>query len=102
VICVAPSAQDVLRPYLLRSADTYCFCPRDSEWKRLALRHESRRVPLHYGNRPGSNRKRKPKRRPGDRYDTNSYRRAIHGATELANRKRKEQEPRERCYRPDE
>ena len=43
---------------------------------------------LSHGNRPGSNRKRKPKRRPGDRYDTNSYRRAIHRAVELVNRQR--------------
>lgn len=91
VICIGPKAQDVLRPYLLRPAECYCFCPQESERKRLALRHEKRQVPLHYGNRPGTNCKRKPKRRPGERYDTNSYRRAIHRAVELANRKRKEQ-----------
>ncbi len=52
------------------------------------MRHEQRRTPLSCGNRPGTNRKRRPKRRPGNRYDTNSYRRAIHRAVELANRKR--------------
>ena len=91
VICVGPKAQDVLRPYLLRPAESYCFCPQESEHKRLAIRHENRRVPLSCGNRPGTNRKRRPKRRAGERYTTDTYRRAIHRAVELANRERKEQ-----------
>jgi len=62
--------------------------PAESERKRRAAMHERRRTPLSYGNRPGTNRKRKPKRRPGDRYDTNSYRRALHRAVQVANRKR--------------
>ena len=45
-ICIGPKGQDVLRPYLLRPEDAYCFSPRESERKRLALRHERRRVPL--------------------------------------------------------
>jgi len=36
------------------------------------------------GNRPGSNRKAKPKRTVGDQYTTGSYRRAIHRACDLA------------------
>jgi len=88
IICIGPKGQDVLRPYLLRPADSYCFSPIDSERKRLADRHARRRTPLSCGNRPGSNRKRRPKRRPRDRYDTNTYRRSIHRAVELANRNR--------------
>ena len=34
------------------------------------------------GNRPGTNRRRKPKHQPGDCYTTNSYRRAITRACE--------------------
>ena len=89
IICIGPKAQDVLRSYLLRPEECYCFSPKDSERKRLAGRHEKRKTPLSCGNRPGSNRKRRPKRRPRDRYDTNSYRRAIHRAVDLANRKRR-------------
>ena len=33
--------------------------------KRMAVVHESRTTPLHYGNRPGTNRKRSPKWKPG-------------------------------------
>jgi len=78
--------QDVcnLRPYLLRENESHCFCPRDSEKQRRAEQHARRRTPLAYGNRPGINRKRKPKRTAGERYTTASYRRAIHRACDLA------------------
>jgi len=93
LICISPKAQDILRPYLLREKDRYCFVPAESEKKRLALRHERRRTPLSCGNRPGTNRKRRPKREPGDRYTTGSYRRAIHRAVNLANRERNGDDP---------
>ena len=82
---------DGLRPYLLRDKSCYCFVPAESERKRLAALHERRRTPLSCGNRPGTNRRRRPKRKPGARYDTNTYRRAVHRAVELANRKWKEE-----------
>ncbi len=88
VICLGPKAQDVLQPYLLRDKTAYCFSPAESERCRLAQLHAQRRTPLSYGNRPGTNRRRKPKRQPGNRYDTNAYRRAIHRAVDTANRKR--------------
>jgi integrase len=84
-IFIGPKAQDVLRQYLLRSKDAYCFCPTDSERTRLTIRHAARRVPLGYGNPPGTNRvRRKPGRTPGNRYNTCSYRRAITRACEQA------------------
>ena len=58
VIFVGPQCQDILRKYLLRPDDAYCFSPEDSEKKRRAQQHEARRTPLSYGNRPGTNRKR--------------------------------------------
>ena len=87
-ICIGPQGQDVLRPYLLRDKTAYCFSPTESEQRRLALLHASRKTPLSYGNRPGTNRKRRPKKKPGDCYDTNAYRRAIHRAVDRANRER--------------
>jgi site-specific recombinase XerD len=83
-IPVGPKAQAVLLRYLARDPMAYCFDPRDSEEKRLSLLNERRVTPLGYGNRPGTNRKSKPKRTPGDRYTTASYRRAIHRACEFA------------------
>ena len=88
VICIGPKAQEVLQPYLSRDKTAYCFSPTESEQRRLALLHASRKTPLSYGNRPGTNRKRRPKKKPGDCYDTNAYRRAIHRAVDRANRER--------------
>jgi integrase len=84
LIFIGPKAQAILRPYLLRESETYCFSPAESERKRRTERSAARRVPLKYGNRPGTNRKAKPRRTPRDRYDSNSYRRAIHRACDKA------------------
>ena len=66
VIFIGPKAQDVLRPYLLRPDEAYCFAPAESEKQRLEARHVARKTPLAYGNTPGSNRKSRPKA-PGER-----------------------------------
>ncbi len=84
VIFIGPKGQDVLRPYLLRDKASYCFCPEESEKKRRQAAHERRMTPLSYGNAPGSNRSTQPVRPAGDQYTTDSYRRAIHRACELA------------------
>jgi site-specific recombinase XerD len=82
-IFIGPKGQEILRPFLLRDADAYCFSPREAEAKRNADRREQRETPMKPSQakrRPKKNRKRPP----GDRYTTNSYRRAIHRACELA------------------
>jgi integrase len=84
VIFIGPQAQDILRPYLLRPADSYCFSPAESERKRLAERHEQRVTPFSCGNRPGTNCKRRPKRTPGNRFTSASYARAISYACDKA------------------
>lgn len=84
IVFIGPRAQAVLRPYLLREKTSYCFTPQDSERKRRREQHENRQTPLQYGNRPGTNRKRKPKRTPGECYTKDSYRRAIQRACDLA------------------
>ncbi len=84
VVFIGPQAQDVLRPYLLRDKQTHCFSPAESEAKRLAEQHEKRKTPLSCGNRPGTNRKSRPKRTVGNCDDTNSYRKAIHRACDVA------------------
>ena len=83
-IPIGPKGQDILRPYLLREKESHCFRPVDSEKKRRAEQHASRTTPLSCGNRPGTNRRRKPKRTAGEQYTTDSYRRAIHRACDLA------------------
>jgi integrase len=83
-IFFGPRAQGILLPYLARDEKSYCFRPADSEAKRRAAQHSSRVTPLNSGNRPGSNRKQRPKRVPGDRYTASAYRRAIHRACDKA------------------
>ncbi|NLE37134.1 MAG: site-specific integrase, partial [Pirellulaceae bacterium] len=99
IICIGPKAQDVLRPYLLREKTAYCFSPVDSEKRRRAVAHANRKTPLAYGNRPGTNRRCKPKTRPSDRYDVDSYRRAIHRAVDKINRQREKQDDTQRLER---
>jgi integrase len=84
VICIGPKGQDVLRPYLLRDKQVYCFDPSEGERKRREAAHDARVTPVTYGNRPGTNRKAKPARKAGQRYTTASYRRAIHRAADKA------------------
>jgi len=90
VIFVGPKGQDVLRPYLLRDKTAYCFVPVESERKRNAIKRENRQSPMtpsQARRRP----KRHPKRAPGDRYTTGSYRRSIERAVDAINRKRREE-----------
>jgi len=84
VIVVGPKGHEILRPYLLRDKQAYCFDPAESERKRLASAHERRVTPASYGNRPGTNRLRHPKRKAGARYSTGSYGQAIGRGFELA------------------
>ncbi len=84
VIAIGPHGQDILRRYLARDHQDYCFAPRDSEAKRRAAMHARRVVPMSCGDRPGTNRKSDPKTAPGRRYSTDSYRRAIQRACDKA------------------
>jgi integrase len=83
VIFIGPKAQDVLRPYLLRPSESRCFSPTDSEKKRRQV-HERRVTPMSCGNKSGSSRKPKTKRKVGDMYTKDSYCRAIKRACDKA------------------
>lgn len=77
VVCLGPKAQNVLKPFLFRAADAYCFSPAEAEADRRRRIHAERRTPLSCGNRPGTNRRKRPRKQPGERYTTQSYGRAI-------------------------
>jgi integrase len=62
----------------------YVFSPAEAEAERREAMHLARTTPLHYGNRPGTNRKRRPKKQAGDVYDVAAYRRAIARGCDLA------------------
>lgn len=75
-VYLGPKAQEILKPWLNRDPNSYCFSPAEAEAQRQATRHRSRRCPM-----TPSQAKRRPKSRPKrpkrDRYDGASYRRAI-------------------------
>ena len=76
-IFIGPRAQQVLAPFLLRDPQAYCFSPVEAESDRRRHLHEQRTTPLRWGNVPGSNRRVHPRRPAGERYTTDSCRRAI-------------------------
>lgn len=85
-IYIGPQAQGLIRLFLTgRPVDAFCFSPAEAEAERRAQQHASRATPITQGNRPGTNRTRKPKRTPKDHYTSNTYRRAIQRACAKAN-----------------
>lgn len=82
VIAIGPKAQALLKPYLQRKPEAFCFSPAESEQRRRDKAAAARTTPLSCGNRRGTNRRKSPKRVPRERYLTDSYRRAIHRACE--------------------
>ena len=93
-VAIGAAGQKVLMPFLLRSASSYCFSPRDAERERIEERREERQTPLYRSHVARNKDKRKGKagqRRAGERYTTASYRRAVTRAVEAANKLREEQ-----------
>jgi integrase len=83
IILIGPQGQEVLRPYLNKQPDAYCFSPQESEAARYFIRHAKRRSPMTASQtrrRQNQNRRRPP----GARYDTHGYRRAIKRACDAA------------------
>jgi integrase len=81
-IFIGPHAQDILRPYLNRPQESYCFSPSDSERKRRFEMRNRRRTSFNPSRR--NVRKLKLRRPPTDRYTKDSYCRAIARACEIA------------------
>jgi len=84
VIYLGPLAQELVRGFLRPRTEKYLFSPADAEAARRAKLHAGRETPLSGGNVPGSNRRRRPRRAPGDRYSVEAYRRAIARACQAA------------------
>lgn len=89
-IFIGPKAQDVLRPYLLRDHQSYCFSPTESRRKQCAEMRANRKTKVQPSQIDRS--KRKPQRTAGDCYTKDSYNRAIRRAVDRANKERKESE----------
>lgn len=83
-IYLGPRAQAVLQPFLKSDLQSYLFSPAEAEATRRVRRRAARTTPLSCGNRIGTNRKRKPKRKPHERYTATSYARAVTRACDQA------------------
>jgi integrase len=82
-IYVGPEAQAILRPYLNRAPEEFCFSPRETMDLRHTQQREERKSPM-TPSQAARCPKTKPKRSPSNRYTTASYRRAIERACEAA------------------
>jgi integrase len=96
VILIGPKGQAILAKYLLRDSSAYCFSPAEAEQKFRERKHAERKTPIQHGNRPGLILKVKPKRRPGQKFLTTAYNRAVARACERAFNMPKDGTPEER------
>ena len=85
LIPIGPKAQKIVKQFLKLETEAYLFSPADAEEWRNAARKQNRKSPM-----TPSQAKRKPKANPKrekrDRYDTDSYRRAIKYGIKKANK----------------
>ncbi|MGV3604880.1 MAG: site-specific integrase [Planctomycetaceae bacterium] len=84
VIVIGPKGQEVLRPFLERAPESFCFMPAESKRIQRERRTALRTTPSNTGNRAGQKRKRWPKARPGEKFNKDAYRRAITRGCEVA------------------
>jgi integrase len=89
LIPLGPQAQAIVRPFLHRRLDAFLFSPREAEEWRNSMRRLRRQSPM-----TPSQARRKPKKNPKrlkrERYDTDSYRRAVTYGIRKANRSRED------------
>ncbi|MEX0784682.1 MAG: site-specific integrase [Dehalococcoidia bacterium] len=83
-VYIGPEGQDVLRPFLDRDPEAYCFSPAESEALRSAERRAKRRSPMTPSQQQSRKPKRSRKRPPRACYSKDAYNRAIARACEVA------------------
>lgn len=83
-VYLGPRAQELLMPFLTMDAQAHLFRPSEAvAWQKAE--RTKRRNPKHkWGNHPGTNRVRRPKKEAGDFYTVASYRQAIEYACDRA------------------
>lgn len=83
-VFLGPQCQEILRPFLDRPAESFCFSPIEAEQARHLARRQERQTPLTPSQRKRSpkNHSKRPKR---DHYDRDSYRRSIEYGIKKAN-----------------
>jgi integrase len=82
-IYLGPKAQGILRPWLRPELTAFLFQPREAEAERRAEQRRERKSPVQPSQR--DRRRRRPKKLPGEKYNTDSYRQAIQYGIDKAN-----------------
>jgi integrase len=82
IIALGARCQKILAKYGDRQGAI--FSPATSEAQRLAAMHKARTTPKSCGNRPGTNRKERPQKKPGTQWDAGSYGKAVRKAIKRA------------------
>jgi integrase len=75
-------ARDALTPFLFRDPESFCFSPKESVAWRWEKQRENRQTKVQPSQ--VSRKKSNPKKQPGDKYTSASYRRALKRAAEIA------------------
>jgi integrase len=85
-IAIGPKAQEVLGKYLNRSPDAFLFSPREAVEQMRARRRAERKTPVwaSHAARYAKQKRKKPKRAPGERYHPNQLGKAIARACQTA------------------
>jgi len=86
-IAIGPKAQAVLKPFLKLNTHAFLFSPREAEAHRNADRREHRKSPM-TPSQAKRTPKKKPRRQKRERYDVDSYRRAIKYGIKRVNKQR--------------
>jgi len=99
-IAIGPKAQEIIREFLTLDTQAFLFSPRLGLEEARAQRRQGRKTSVQPSQQ--YRRKRKPRRKPGERYTTGSYGKSIRKAIERANTGRacgpcKELKPCDRC-----
>jgi site-specific recombinase XerD len=76
-VYIGPRARAIVEQFLKLDPSAYIFSPADAEAERREKLHLRRRTPMNEGNKPGTNRRRRPERVAGARYTALSYYRAV-------------------------
>jgi integrase len=84
VVMIGPQGRAVLEPFLKPDPQGCVFSPADAAAEHHAARHLKRKTPASCGNRPGTNRRPRPKRTAGTQYTVRTYGQAIERACDRA------------------
>jgi integrase len=85
-VFIGPRGLEILRPFLNRAPEAFCFSPAEATAEHHAKRGSRRQTPRYpsHMERNAKKRKKSAKRPPGERFDVHSYARAIARAARRA------------------